>query len=209
MYDPKMDGYSAIAAFIVAGGKSTRMGKDKASISLAGRTLLEHALVTARGVTPEVRIVGDPEKFSPFAPTVEDVFRDCGPLGGIHAALRASRAELNLMLAVDVPFISSALLQYLLTRARSSDSVVTVPRVNQRRQPLCAVYRRAFADIAEQALQEGRYKIDALFDPSSTQVVEEEDLEAAGFSPRMFRNVNTPEELEQASKEIQTNPANV
>jgi molybdopterin-guanine dinucleotide biosynthesis protein A len=203
-----MDGYPDIAAFIVAGGKSTRMGKDKASITLGGRTLLERALATARGVTAEVRVVGDPAKFASLASTVEDVFLDCGPLGGIHAALRASRAELNLILAVDVPFVSSALLQYLVTRARSSDSVVTVPRVNQRRQPLCAVYRRAFADIAERALQDGRYKIDALFDPSSTQVVEEGDLEAAGFSPRMFRNLNTLEELEQASQEIPTDPAN-
>src|SRR5690348_1515752 len=98
-----------VAAFILAGGKSTRMGADKAFVPLDGRTLLARALDLARSVTPDVRIVGNPETFASFAPVVEDVFRDRGPLGGIHAALRASTKELNLILAVDVPFVSLAL----------------------------------------------------------------------------------------------------
>ena len=64
------------------------------------------ALDLARSVTFDVRIVGSQEKFAPFAPVVEDIFPDCGPLGGIHAALRASSTELNMMLAVDMPFVS-------------------------------------------------------------------------------------------------------
>jgi molybdopterin-guanine dinucleotide biosynthesis protein A len=65
-------------------------------------------------------------------------------------------------------------------------------------QPLCAVYRRSFADTAENALRAGHYKIDTLFTPASTQVIEEAELEASGFSPRIFRNLNTPEELAEA-----------
>ena len=96
-----MDGPAAdVAAFVLAGGKSTRMGSDKAFVMLEGRTLLTRALELARTVSDNVRIVGSAEKFAAFAPVVEDVFRECGPLGGIHAALRASSAELNLMLAV-------------------------------------------------------------------------------------------------------------
>ena len=197
-----MDGASPdVAAFILAGGKSTRMGADKALVALDGRTLLARALELARSVTPEVRIVGDAGKFAPFAPAVEDVFRDCGPLGGIHAALRASQTELNLILAVDVPFVSLALLQFLITRARSSPAAaVTVARSGGGWQPLCAVYRREFGDAAENALREGRCKIDALFG-ADTNVIEEEELEVAGFSPRIFRNLNTPEELAEAGVE--------
>src|SRR5215475_712673 len=91
---------SSLAAFILAGGMSTRMGTDKAFVTLNGRTLLARALEVARTATPDVYIVGDPSKFSPFAPVVEDLFRNSGPLGGIHAALRTSHAELNLVLAV-------------------------------------------------------------------------------------------------------------
>jgi molybdopterin-guanine dinucleotide biosynthesis protein A len=189
-----------VTAFILAGGKSTRMGADKAFVLLDGRTLLARALDIARSITPEVRIVGDPQKFASFAPTVEDIFPNCGPLGGIHSALRSSPTDLNLMLAVDVPFVSPALLQHLVGRASNSPATVTVAQTGGGYQPLCAVYRRNFADAAEEALQEGRYKIDTLFAASSTQTIAERELEAAGFSPRMFRNLNTPQELADATE---------
>jgi molybdenum cofactor guanylyltransferase len=187
-----------VAAFILAGGKSTRMGTDKAFVTLNGRTLLARLLEVVRSVTTDVCIVGDTAKFSAFAPVVEDVFPGCGPLGGIHAALRVSKAELNLILAVDVPFVSFALLQFLMAHARNSGASVTVPRINQGWQPLCAIYRREFADAAETALRAGRYRIDALFDQVQVQVIAEEALEAAGFSSNIFRNLNTKEDLEAA-----------
>ena len=188
-----------VTGFILAGGKSSRMGTEKAFVTLDGRTLLARVLQTVRSVTAAVRIVGDPEKFAPFAPCVRDVFPGCGPLGGVHAALRSSTSDLNLILAVDLPFVSPALLHFLVSRARNSVSaLVIVPRSAQGWQPLCAVYRRAFADRAETALQAGRFKIDALFEDASTQVIAENELEAAGFSARAFRNVNTPEDLAAA-----------
>ena len=199
VYDRRMDSASSdVTAFILAGGKSTRMGADKAFVMLDGCTLLARALELARTVATDVRIVGDAAKLAGFASVVEDVFRDCGPLGGIHAALRASQTELNLMLAMDVPFVSFALLQLLIVRARNSAAIVTVPRTREGWQPLCAIYRFEFVDAAEKALRSGRYKIDALFDAVHTQVVSEEELESAGFSPKMFRNLNTREELEAA-----------
>jgi len=216
MYHRRMDGTSAdVTVFILAGGKSTRMGADKAFVVLRpvlggpdsdkrnfdGRTLLARALELGRSVASDVRIVGDAAKFAAFAPVVEDVFRGRGPLGGIHAALRASQTELNLMLAVDVPFVSTALLQYLIMRARASAATVTVAQAGGRRQPLCAVYAREFADVAELALRGGRYKIDALFEPARTLVISEEELEGEGFSAKMFRNLNTREELEAVRRE--------
>jgi molybdopterin-guanine dinucleotide biosynthesis protein A len=187
-----------VAAFVLAGGKSTRMGADKAFVILDGRTMLARALELARTVSDNVHIVGSAEKFAAFAPVVEDVFRGCGPLGGIHAALRASPAELNLMLAVDVPFVPPALLRYLLTRARGSDAIATVPRAGGGWQPLCAVYRPEFGDVAERALRDGRYRINVLFEVANVQAVDEEELARAGFAASSFRNLNTPDELEAA-----------
>src|SRR5690242_14390814 len=86
-----------LTAFILAGGKSTRMGADKAFVPLEGRPLLARAIELAGAVTSDVRIVGSAEKFGSFGPVVEDQFRDCGPLGGIHAALRSSSTDLNLI----------------------------------------------------------------------------------------------------------------
>jgi len=193
-----------VAAFILAGGKSTRMGADKAFVDYDGRTLLEWALDLAYSVTSTVRIVGNREKFAPFAPVVEDIFQDCGPLGGIHAALRASTTELNLMLAVDTPLVSRAFLQYLISQARGApEAVVVVPRADRGWQPLCAIYRREFADAAENALRSGRNRIDRLFDEVRTRVIEQKELEGAGFSLAIFRNLNTPEELEKEKSRFQ------
>ena len=187
-----------LTAFIVAGGKSTRMGRDKAFLEVGGRTLLARALDSAGAVARDVRIAGDARKFAAFGPVVEDVYRESGPLGGIHAALVNSDTELNLMLAVDLPFVQPKFLEYLILRARDRDAVVTVPRAGGGSQPLCAVYRRSFAEVADRALRSGRNKIDALFAEVETQMLGEEELSQAGFSGEMFRNLNTPSEWEQA-----------
>ncbi len=200
MYYRGMGGFAeaGVAGFVLAGGKSRRMGTDKAFIELKGRTLLEHTLASMRSVTPDIRIVGAREKFAPFALVVEDIFQECGPLGGIHAALRGSPAELNIMLAVDMPFVSEIFLHYLIGEARTAtEATVIVPRSEGRRQPLCAVYRPQFADTAEQALLAGRNRIDSLFDAVETRVIDEEELARAGFSTTIFRNLNTPEQLQE------------
>jgi molybdenum cofactor guanylyltransferase len=198
MYDLGMENASApdLAAFVLAGGKSTRMGADKAFIEYQGRTFLARALDLARSATADVRIVGSQEKFASFAPVIEDVFRDCGPLAGIHAALLASPSELNLMLAVDTPFISAEFLRFLISQARSDrEAIVTVPSSAGRSQPLCAIYHREFAATAENALRAGQNKIGRLFDEIPTRLIEDDELQAAGFNPSIFRNLNTPEEL--------------
>jgi molybdopterin-guanine dinucleotide biosynthesis protein A len=187
----------ALTAFILAGGKSTRMGSDKAFLDYEGRTLLARALDMLRAVTPVVRIVGNREKFGDFGLVVEDIFRDCGPLAGIHAALLSSQTELNLMVAVDMPFVSSSFLEFLRLQAQTgSEAVVTVPFAGGRRQPLCAIYRPPFAAVAETALRAGRNRIDTLFEVLPCRVLAERELNAAGFSPAIFRNLNTPEDVE-------------
>ena len=186
-----------LTAFVLAGGKSARMGTDKAFLKIGSKTLLEHALGLAGSVAREVRIVGKQATFSGYAPTVEDFFLDCGPLSGIHAALKLSRTDLNLVLSVDTPFISKEFLSYLISQA-TTDAVVTVPRTDGRWQPLCAVYRRTFADVAERALRSGKYKIDALFSQVVVHALDETDWQPLGFSPLMFRNLNTLEEYEAA-----------
>lgn len=186
-----------VAVFVLAGGKSTRMGCDKAFVEYDGQTLVTRALAVTRLVTSEVRIVGGQEKFARFAPVVEDIFRDCGPLAGIHAALKASGAMLNLMMAVDMPFVSPEFLLYLIGEARRArDAVVVIPSSNGRRQPLCATYRREFAAVAEDALRSGQNRIDRLFEIVPTRTLTEPELEAAGFFSGLFRNLNTPAELE-------------
>jgi len=181
------------------------MGSDKAFLELGGEILVSRALKLASSVTPDLRIVGDAKKYAAFGPVIEDVYRDRGPMGGIHAALRVSIAELNLMLAVDLPFVEPRFLQYLISQAQESGAVVAVPHAGGRWQPLCAVYRRAFLEVVEPALRAGKNKIDALFPSVETRVVDEAELIRGGFSAEMFRNLNTPEDLESAKGHFMPN----
>jgi molybdenum cofactor guanylyltransferase len=194
----KVGAESGVTVFVLAGGKSSRMGSDKAFLRLGAETLLSQALKTAGAVAREVRIVGDANKFQAFGQVVEDVYRERGPLGGIHAALSSTTTDLNLMLAVDLPFVGPKFLEYLLSRARESGATVTVPRAGSGLQPLCAAYQRGFAQVAEPALRDGKNKIDSLFAGVTACVIEENELLRAGFSVEMFRNLNTPEEFETA-----------
>jgi molybdopterin-guanine dinucleotide biosynthesis protein A len=186
----------SVAGFVLAGGKSSRMGEDKAFLEFAGRTLLEIALEKVREVAPVTKVVGPRNSFGSGA--IEDVFPDCGPLAGIHTALTHSSSELNLILAVDTPFLEVPFLRLLIRQAKASQAVVTVPRTSDGYQPLCAVYRKDFLELAEEALKDGRYKIDALFRQTELRVVEEAELRRFAFAPAMFQNLNTRAEYRHA-----------
>jgi molybdenum cofactor guanylyltransferase len=195
-----------ITAFILAGGQSARMGSDKAFLELGGRSLLARALDLSRAVTPDLRIVGDPAKFSAFAPVVPDVYAARGPLGGIHAALSNSATDFNLILAVDLPFLPPRFLHYLVNEAQAAAATVTVPSAGGHLHPLCAVYRKQFSVPAETALAQGRNKLDVLFSEVSVRIIAEDELAAAGVEAAIFRNLNTRDEWEQAREQFVEHP---
>jgi molybdopterin-guanine dinucleotide biosynthesis protein A len=199
VYHQRVD---SVTGFVLAGGKSSRMGQDKAFLELGGRTLLAHALEQVRAVTGNTWIVGSAAKFACFGPVVEDVFPACGPLGGIQAALTAAVTDLNLITAVDMPFIQVDFLNYLIAQARSSNAMVVVPRAGGKLQPLCAIYRRNFVEVAERSLRAGKNKVGSLFAEIQTLVIEEPELQRSGFNEEMFRNLNTEQEWQQAKQKL-------
>jgi molybdopterin-guanine dinucleotide biosynthesis protein A len=188
---------TGVTAFVLAGGKSSRMGCDKALLEFRGHPLLRHAIDLAGAVSCKVRIVGDPTKYGAFGPVIADVYSERGPLGGIHAALTNSDSELNLILATDLPFLEPDFLRFLVDNAQANGALVTVPQIGSYFEPLCAVYRKRFVEIAEAALLRGKNKVDALFAPDKTEVVSDEEIVTAGFSSKIFRNVNTPDDWQQ------------
>jgi molybdenum cofactor guanylyltransferase len=187
-------GVDDVTAFVLAGGRSSRMGSDKALLSFGNQTLLERALHTAAAVASKVLIVGSRQRYGGYGEVVEDVFADCGPLGGIHAALCITQTDWNLMLSVDTPLMEPEFLVWLLEQARASRELIVVPEALGGLQPLAAVYRRPLRAVAEQSLKNRDYKIGHLFDLVPTRYISETEIGAAGFSPQIFRNVNTAEE---------------
>jgi len=207
-----MGASAVVSAFVLAGGESSRMGRDKALLVLpTGETLLDRALRLAKTVSDEVKLVAPSSRYSEIVdvPVVEDVYPACGPLAGIHASLSASETELNLVLAVDCPLVTPELLQFLVRVAAATDKLATVPRVAGHLHNVCAVYRREFAKIAEKVLAgsavqhavaggTGRRRgtrVDRLFTEVPTRIVDEDELRRAGFGPELFANVNTPAEF--------------
>lgn len=180
------------------------MGTDKAFLRLGEITLLEHAIARAREACETVALVGDKERLRPYGSVVEDEFVGQGPLAGIYSALRSKAAtELNLMLAVDVPAVPSHFLTYLLGVARDTKTMVTVPRSHGQLQPLCAVYRKEFATVAEKMLRLGRNKIEPLFALCPSHIIQQPELAAVGFAPNIFDNVNTPEDWHRVQEQFQ------
>ena len=174
------------------------MGTDKALLALDGSTLLQRTRRLLESVCGSVFVLGSREIYGSFGECLEDVFPECGPLGGIHAALLHSKTRLNLITAVDTPFLTEGFLKYLITRAAASSALVVTPRVAGRVQPLCSIYSREFLPIAEAALKAGEYKIASLFPAGRTLVLTEDDAgEFAGVA-EMFENLNTPEDYERA-----------
>jgi molybdenum cofactor guanylyltransferase len=184
----------SVTAFVLAGGHSSRMGADKALLAFRDQTLLARALDIAAAVASRAVIVGPRERYAIYGEVVEDIHTGCGPLGGIHAALRATGTDLNLVLSVDMPLMTAEFLRWLLEQARNASELILVPDALGGQQPLCAVYRRPLYALAEQALEDGDYKIGHLFQRVPTRYISEVEIREAGFLPQVFCNVNTVEE---------------
>jgi molybdopterin-guanine dinucleotide biosynthesis protein A len=200
--------------FVLAGGRSSRMGQEKALLQVGGRALIEVALDKLRSIgVAAPRIAGARADLSSHAPVVPDLHPGCGPLSGIEAALAASSQPLNLFLPVDMPLLPARFLHWMLLRAEITGALVTVPRINGRPQPLCAVYHRDLLRPITASLLAGNYKVmsvvsaDAGESQSRSQTVDLFDTERLastdpkllGFSPlplyRWFHNCNRPEDM--------------
>lgn len=173
------------------------MGADKALLPLGDGNFLTVALRNARAVCPGPVIVGDAVRYAGFGTVVEDRFPGCGPLGGIHAALCATQCEWNLVLSVDLPMLTPEFLRWLVREAVAGEKMVTVPRLHGRNEPVCAVYHKSILPVVERALIAGDFKIGRIYSDVPVRYISEEEIFAAGFSERIFSNVNTPEEYEQ------------
>ena len=151
------------AGFVLVGGKSSRMGRDKALLRFGARTLAEHVAAAVEAAAGSVTLIGDPSKYSYLGyPVIGDEVPNCGPLAGILTALEASAADWNLLVACDLPQIAAAFLRTLLVRAERSGTDCLLPAGSSGLpEPLCAVYHRRCAAAIRQAIASGIRKVTA------------------------------------------------
>jgi molybdopterin-guanine dinucleotide biosynthesis protein A len=199
--------YPDAAAFILAGGRSSRMGRDKAWLELAGQPLV---LRLARAVEPlvsAVTVIGPPERFESLGlAAIPDRIparaasgeSSCGPLGGIITALNATQCSWNLVLACDLPYITTAWLEWLLGRAGASEAQAVVPERVSGVEPLAAVYRKECAQVLAEALARDVRKVSEALRDLRVARIPKAEWRALDPEGNVLANMNTPEEYAQA-----------
>lgn len=183
---------AGISVIILAGGLSSRMGRDKGLILLQGRSMIEHILEQAAYLTTNIIIVtGNPAYKKLGFPCQHDIIPGKGPLGGIYTGLIHSSTRKNIVLGCDTPFISDGTLQHLAASCGGEDVLITEHR--RKAQPLCAVYDKNCIAHFKDKIAAGQLKLlDAIQDLKVTVTRFDEAL---WLSHDEFANINTPEEL--------------
>lgn len=179
---------------VLAGGRSSRMGRDKALIERNGFTLLELAIERLRPHAREVLVIGDPAKYtSDRALVVPDDMPGQGPLGGILTALRRARYVRMLVTACDMPALDDRLLVRL-KQALANGGDAVVPRHAQGIEPLAAAYHKHCLEAFERQLNKGELKMSTALQAVDVRFL---DLEpgAQGWAKDLFRNINAPTDL--------------
>lgn len=147
-------------AVILSGGKSSRMGKDKAFLELCGDSFLKRLQAKFSGFEELLLSVGDTEKYKDCGMTlVSDIYKDCGPIGGLHAALNFCRSDALLAVACDMPLFDYAVVEYLLSKDIENYDAIVAVLSNGRAQPLCSIYKKSAAAIFEAQILKGEYRM--------------------------------------------------
>lgn len=188
---------------ILAGGKGTRIGANKAFLEIGGRPLIEAVLEKVKGIFDELFIVAnDPHSYEYLKMEVfPDLIPDKSSLGGIYTALNKASFPQVFCIACDMPFIEPAFTRYMMEGA--SNYEVVIPRSPDGLEPLHAIYSKSCLPCVERLLDVGDLKILHLFPEVRVKTLESEEIEPFDPHGMLFFNINNPEDLERAREHWQ------
>ena len=191
-----------VTGIILAGGKSSRMGQNKALLQVGDETNIGRIkrLIQTR-TDHQILITNDPDSYEFLQmPMYEDEHKEYGPLAGIEVALKHSETPWNLIVACDMPFADMEIARFLCKKAQENDAMAAVPEYNGKRHPLFACYHKDFLPYVVDALEEGEKRMVSVLDQVKAVTVTEEDMKEAGWSDAhlklAFYNMNRPEDYE-------------
>jgi molybdopterin-guanine dinucleotide biosynthesis protein A len=187
---------------IQAGGKSSRMGQDKALMPFKGTTMIEYILQQVRPLGKDIVLISNrPDKYRDFGyPVFSDVYPDIGALGGLYTAIHYSPAKYCLLLACDMPFVNLSLIEHLLSLAPEFDAVIPRIHPNEFAEPFRAVYQKSCLPSIEAAIISGQRRVRSFFGDVNIRFVDEPEIKK--YDPELitFFNVNTSEDMLEAEK---------
>lgn len=186
------------AGFVTAGGRSSRMHRDKALLELGDRTLIERVIAALRPVTSTVAIIANDPLYEKFGlPVFSDTHQGFGPLEAIRTALANTAAPRVALAGCDMPFVTSELFAFLIDQAERYDAVVPLDK-ERRLEPLCAVYSTGAMSAVCRLIETGDLKTARLFDMINARFVEFEEVRHLPHSELFFENINTPQDYDRA-----------
>jgi len=190
-----------VSAAILAGGKSSRMGQDKALMEIRGKCMIKHVLDAVSKYVGELMIIsssGSRTGAYDFlkVPVHPDAVVSCGPLAGIYTALHHCTGDHCLVVACDLPFLSTALIKFLVDNCAGHDVFACESEAGV--EPLCAVYSKACLPAVEQQLQQKEHKVSDLFARVNTKVIRL-GTATLDVAPGSLLNINTKDEFVKAS----------
>ncbi len=204
---------SAVRGYVMAGGASRRFGSDKALALIGSETLLARMCKLVEAATGNARIVAPHGRYldSGFE-IVEDRWPDEGPLGGMITAIGASKRDCsgctwNLIISCDMPFLTSEWLAYLVEKALESEADVLTPRSAHGLEPLCACWRTSALEVLQAAFDEGIRKVTEAMKRLRMEVLDETDWKRFDSAGRLFWNMNTPQDYQEAVRILQLEKA--
>jgi molybdenum cofactor guanylyltransferase len=185
-----------IWAFILAGGRSSRLGQDKGLAAINGTPLIFFPIQTVKALTQSVYIVGPPRRYRRLGyPVIADCAPPAGPLSGIFTALNHCPTPLSIILACDMPKVPPVLLQTLWQRIQSADAAL-VRRQNGTVEPLCGIYSTKCLPKIELSLNSSNFALHKLLDQLEVYYLDEAEFESLHIEGPVFENVNTPAQLD-------------
>jgi molybdopterin-guanine dinucleotide biosynthesis protein A len=195
-----------VTGYILVGGASSRFGKDKALVELSGSPMCVRMSALLGAVfVPEVRLVGDPAKYGNLGlACTPDLWPGEGPLGGILTALRhaeeAKKADYNLIIGCDMPFLTKDWLIELLSRTCRSEAQVALAKSQQGFEPLCAVWRTEALATVEAQFKLGVRKVTDVMKHLNREILDESVWKRFDNAGRLFWNMNTAADYEEARR---------
>ncbi|HHL39272.1 MAG TPA: molybdenum cofactor guanylyltransferase [Deltaproteobacteria bacterium] len=194
-----MTGFDECSAAVLAGGRSRRMGFNKALIEVDGTTIIARTVGLLRERFDDVFIVaGDPLVYESIGcAVVADVVKDAGSLGGIHTALFHARCPRVFVTACDMPFLAADVIGRVVEAGAAAAADAVVPYIDGRLHPMHALYSKKCLEAVESMIRAGNLRVMDLFERVRTRTLDEADFK--GLAAReSVGNVNTPEDLERA-----------
>lgn len=189
---------SDLTGIVIAGGKSRRMGAEKGLISFGGKPLITYPVKILSEVCERVIISANSNSYGFLGlPVIADQARGGGPMIGIYSGLLSSETEYNLVLSCDMPMITEALLQQIISSAKGCTAAIAFHRGFA--EPLCGIYNRSLVSELESHISGEKFKLITFLEKTGARFIEI-DESLPFYHPNLFLNMNTPQDIETGEK---------